>query len=76
MITATRRAFCAGGDVKGMGDGSNKAQLTFDERLADLRTKQRTLTGALAALGSPLLPRCPVWQRELECPLRSRATYG
>ncbi|MDA9433747.1 enoyl-CoA hydratase [Bradyrhizobium sp. CCBAU 51627] len=59
LITGTGRAFCAGGDVKGMGDGSNKAQLTFDERLADLRTKQRTLTGTLTALRKPTIAALP-----------------
>ena len=50
LITGAGTAFCAGGDVKGMGNNSNKKEIAFEERVADLRTKQRTLTGALVAL--------------------------
>src|SRR6476646_7988267 len=53
LITGTGTAFCAGGDVKGMGNNSNKKEITFEERVADLQTKQRTLTGALVALRKP-----------------------
>src|SRR5258705_6266489 len=51
LITGAGNAFCAGGDVKGMGGNSTKAAVVFEERVADLRTKQRTLTGALVAVG-------------------------
>src|SRR5215510_14484743 len=44
LITGAGNAFCAGGDVKGMGDGAVKAERSFEDRVADLRTKQRTLT--------------------------------
>src|ERR1700680_1406493 len=44
LITGTGNAFCAGGDVKGMGGNSTKAEVPIEERVADLRVKQRTLT--------------------------------
>jgi enoyl-CoA hydratase/carnithine racemase len=59
LITAAGTAFCAGGDVKGMGGNSNKAEMTFEARVADLRTKQRTLTGALVAVRKPTIAALP-----------------
>jgi enoyl-CoA hydratase/carnithine racemase len=59
LITGAGNAFCAGGDVKGMGSHANKAEITFDQRVADLRTKQRTLTGALVALRKPTIAALP-----------------
>src|SRR3954454_14409177 len=53
LITGTGTAFCAGGDVKGMGNNSNKAEVSLEDRVADLKSKQRTLTGALAAVRKP-----------------------
>jgi enoyl-CoA hydratase/carnithine racemase len=59
LITGAGTAFCAGGDVKGMGSNSNKKEMTFEERVADLRTKQRTLTGALVAVRKPTVAALP-----------------
>ena len=59
LITGAGAAFCAGGDVKGMGSNSVKAETPIDERIADLRIKQRTLTGALAGLRKPTLAALP-----------------
>src|SRR6202048_1862684 len=39
LITGAGNAFCAGGDVKGMGSNSAKAEITIEQRVADLRTK-------------------------------------
>src|SRR5215207_7211793 len=59
LITGAGTAFCAGGDVKGMGNNSNKKEVAFEERVADLRTKQRTLTGALVAVRKPTIAALP-----------------
>ncbi|MGY4617736.1 enoyl-CoA hydratase/carnithine racemase [Bradyrhizobium sp. USDA 4472] len=59
LITGAGAAFCAGGDVKGMGGNSGKAETPFEERVADLRAKQRTLTGALAAVRKPTIAALP-----------------
>jgi enoyl-CoA hydratase/carnithine racemase len=59
LITGAGTAFCAGGDVKGMGQGSTRAELTFEQRIDDLRVKQRTLTGALVAVRKPTVAAIP-----------------
>src|SRR5580765_3588833 len=59
LITGAGKAFCAGGDVKGMGNNSSKKEVAFEERVADLRTKQRTLTGALVAVRKPTIAAIP-----------------
>src|ERR1700730_7375069 len=50
VIAGAGNAFCAGGDVKGMGSNATKAEIPIEQRVADLQTKQRTLTGALVAV--------------------------
>ncbi len=42
-----------------MGGNSTKAEVAFEERVADLRTKQRTLTGALVAVRKPTIAALP-----------------
>ena len=37
LLTGAGKAFCAGGDVKGMGNRSTTAPMTRDERVAQLR---------------------------------------
>jgi enoyl-CoA hydratase/carnithine racemase len=61
MITGAGAAFCAGGDVKGMGNASNpdKRDWTPAKRVADLQDRQRRLTGALVALRKPTLAALP-----------------
>ena len=59
LITGAGTAFCAGGDVKGMGDGAAKVETPLEERVANLRTKQRTLTGALVGLRKPTVAALP-----------------
>src|SRR5258708_17612062 len=59
LITGAGGAFCAGGDVKGMGGGAAKVEATFEDRVADLRTKQRTLTGAVVAVRKPTVAALP-----------------
>ena len=58
-ITGAGTAFCAGGDIKGMGKSSRKTQMSDDERIADLKIRQRTLTGALFNLRKPTIAALP-----------------
>ena len=63
VITGAGRAFCAGGDVSGMGGGS--AQLadapkpTAEDRVRGLIRKQETLTLRLHELAKPTLAALP-----------------
>lgn len=59
LITGAGTAFCAGGDVKGMGDNSNKSSMSAEERIADLIDRQRRLTGALVGVRKPTLAALP-----------------
>jgi enoyl-CoA hydratase/carnithine racemase len=61
LITGAGQAFCAGGDVKGMGAASNPAKRdwTVAQRVADLQDRQRRLTGALVGLRKPTLAALP-----------------
>lgn len=59
LITATGIAFCAGGDVKGMGQSSATVEATFGERVADLRADQRKLIGDLFAVRKPTVAALP-----------------
>jgi len=61
LITGAGAAFCAGGDVKGMGSSSNPAKRdwSFEQRVADLQDRQRRLTGALVALRKPSVAALP-----------------
>jgi len=59
LITGAGKAFCAGGDVKGMGDRFEGAQRSASERIADLQHRQRTLTGALYRLQKPSVAALP-----------------
>jgi enoyl-CoA hydratase/carnithine racemase len=59
LITGAGTAFCSGGDVKGMGDRSAKKDMSFDERVADLRWRQAALTGALVAVRKPTIAALP-----------------
>ena len=54
LITGAGTAFCAGGDVKGMGAHRDpkKLAMSFDEKVADLQERQRLLTGALTIVGA------------------------
>ncbi|MEW6769710.1 MAG: enoyl-CoA hydratase [Pseudomonadota bacterium] len=62
LITGAGNAFCAGGDVKGMGGKSgstNAPELTFEQKVARLQERQRTLTGALVAVRKPTIAALP-----------------
>lgn len=59
LITGAGAAFCAGGDVKGLGDRSRAAEMNVGQRVARLIERQRTLTGALAGLRKPTIAALP-----------------
>jgi enoyl-CoA hydratase/carnithine racemase len=53
LLTGAGGAFCSGGDVKGMNGNAAKQEMSFEERVAQLRERQRTLTGVLVAVRKP-----------------------
>lgn len=53
LITGAGNAFCAGYDVNGFGPA--KAELTFEQRVANLRIEQRMLNGTLVAIRKPTI---------------------
>ncbi|UVO30003.1 enoyl-CoA hydratase [Bradyrhizobium arachidis] len=61
LITGAGQAFCAGGNVKGMGAHRDKAkfEMPFDAKVADLQERQRLLTGALVAVRKPTIAALP-----------------
>ena len=59
LITGAGTAFCSGGDVKGMGGRGRRGQMSFEERLGDLRWRQAGLTGALVAVRKPTIAALP-----------------
>src|SRR4051812_34448439 len=61
LITGAGTAFCAGGNVKGMGAHRDPKRLamSYDEKVADLQERQRLLTGALAAVRKPTIAALP-----------------
>src|SRR5258707_10316088 len=59
LITGAGTAFCSGGDVKGMGGRGPRGQMSFEERLADLRRRQAALTRALVGGRKPTLAPLP-----------------
>jgi enoyl-CoA hydratase/carnithine racemase len=61
LLTGAGTAFCAGGDVKGMGGPSRRADAPtrFEDVVADQTERQRALTGALYALPFPTLAALP-----------------
>jgi enoyl-CoA hydratase/carnithine racemase len=59
LITGAGTAFCAGGDVKRMGDKSPRAAMTDAEAIAALQERQRAITGSLMALRVPTIAALP-----------------
>src|SRR5215475_14355259 len=61
LITGAGTAFCAGGNVKGMGAHRDKKKLdmSYDDKVADLQERQRLLTGALVSVRKPTLAALP-----------------
>src|SRR5882757_4079276 len=59
LITGAGTAFCSGGDVKGMGGGSAAPVMSFSDKVARLRERQRTLTGVLVSVRKPTIAALP-----------------
>ena len=61
LLTGAGQAFCAGGDVKGMGGKTQRPEPppTREETIRDLTQRQQTLTGALYSLPQPTLAALP-----------------
>ena len=59
LLTSSGTAFCAGGDIKGMATSSPKTETTSEQKVAQLRERQRTLTGALRQLRKPTIAAMP-----------------
>lgn len=59
LITGAGTAFCAGGDVKGMGTKSSTGAMAYGDKVIRLMEGQRTLTGALVSLRKPTIAALP-----------------
>jgi len=61
LITGAGKAFCAGGNVKGMGAHRDpkKLEMSYEDKVADLQERQRLLTGALASMRKPTIAALP-----------------
>jgi enoyl-CoA hydratase/carnithine racemase len=61
LITGAGAAFCAGGNIKGMGAHRDKKKLemSYDEKVSDLQERQRLLTGALISVRKPTIAALP-----------------
>ncbi len=59
LITGAGTAFCSGGDVKGMGGSSAAPVMSFSDKVARLKERQRTLTGVLVSVRKPTIAALP-----------------
>ncbi len=59
LITGAGTAFCSGGDVKGMGGNSAAPAMSFSDKVARLKERQRTLTGVLVSVRKPTIAALP-----------------
>ena len=58
VLTGAGKAFCAGGDVKGMGTGTPDDR-SLDDKIRDLQHRQQTLTLRLHELPKPTIAALP-----------------
>jgi enoyl-CoA hydratase/carnithine racemase len=61
LLTGAGTAFCAGGNVKGMGTHRDKKKLemSYEDKVTDLQERQRLLTGALVSVRKPTIAALP-----------------
>ena len=61
LLTGAGTAFCAGGNVKGMGAhrDTKKLEMSYEDKVADLQERQRLLTGALVSVRKPTIAALP-----------------
>lgn len=60
LITGAGDAFCSGGNIKDMGSGNSDASpMTPEDRVTQLKHRQRTLTGRIAAIPKPTIAALP-----------------
>ena len=61
LITGAGKAFCSGGNVKGMGAHRDKKrqEMSDADRIAELQERQRLLTGALVSVRKPTIAALP-----------------
>jgi len=61
VLTGAGTAFCAGGNVKGMGAhrDQKKLEMSYEDKVADLQERQRLLTGALVSVRKPTIAALP-----------------
>lgn len=59
VLTGVGKAFCAGGDVKGMGQGRADPGQSIDDRIRELQHRQQTLTLRLFEMPKPTIAALP-----------------
>ena len=59
LLTGAGKAFCSGGDVKGMGGRRETDTQTADERYQTMRARHQEIAGALTRLRKPTIAALP-----------------
>ena len=59
VLTGAGRAFCSGGNIKEMGASSSPVVRSREQKIAQLRERQDTLTGAMPGMRTPTIAALP-----------------